>query len=146
MKRSLQLFFGGLGAILFVSCAPTTPQSRVDRNPQLFADLSQNDKDQVLKGQLAEGMSKDAVFLAWGDPAQRMEGRKEGKSMERWDYAGTRPVYTGGVYGGYGSGPWRYGSYHGVGFGLGPEVTYLPYRRASVWFVGDQVDSWERLP
>lgn len=32
----------------------------------------------------------------------------------------------------------------GLGFGMGPEITYIPYRVASVWFVDRKVDSWER--
>jgi hypothetical protein len=31
-----------------------------------------------------------------------------------------------------------------VGFGIGPEIAYVPYRIASVWFVDNRVDAWER--
>ncbi len=31
-----------------------------------------------------------------------------------------------------------------LGFGFGPEIAYIPYRVASVWFINNRVDSWER--
>ena len=39
---------------------------------------------------------------------------------------------------------WSIGQRLGVGFGVGPEVAYVPYRVGSVWFINHRVDSWER--
>ncbi len=90
-------------------------------------------------------MPPDAVYLAWGSPSQTYQGSKKGQIAERWDYSGSRPVYTTGFYGSYAYGPYHpYGRYSGLGFGVGPEVTYIPYRAASVWFLNNRVDSWER--
>lgn len=89
-------------------------------------------------------MSKDAVALAWGSPSVLVEGLKNGKMIERWDYNGQKSVITNNVFGGYDTGylgPYRYSGLRG---GLGPEVTYIPYRKASVWFVNEKVDEWER--
>lgn len=144
MKAMLIALAAGLS---LVSCVPSTPQARIDRNPGKFSALSQKNQTLVQQGQIARGMPPDAVFLAWGGPAGVFQGSKHGKSTERWDYAGTRPVYTTGFYGSYGYGRYgrrgRYG-YSGLGFGMGPEVAYVPYRIASVWFENNSVDAWER--
>jgi hypothetical protein len=143
MKAILIALSAGL---LFVSCAPSTPQARIERNPEKFAALSGKQKDLVQQGQIARGMSPDGVYLAWGGPSRVFQGSKNGKYAERWDYAGSRPVYTTGFFGSYAYGPYRpYYGYSGLGFGVGPEVTYIPYRVASVWFLNSRVDSWERV-
>lgn len=68
----------------------------------------------------------------------------ENHITERWDYAGSRPVYFNNFHGSYGrfSGPYRRGGFWGAGWG--PEVAYIPYRIGSVWFIDSRVDSWER--
>lgn len=144
MKKILIALLAGFA---FSSCAPSTPQARIAKNPQVFAALPKKEQNLVAQGQLARGMSPDAVMLAWGDPEQRFEGVKDSKKTDRWDYAGSRPVYTSTFYGGYGYGRGKYGHRNslGYGYGFGPEVTYIPYRIASVWFVNSRVDSWERL-
>ncbi len=135
--------------LLAVSCAPVTPQARIDRNPRIFESLPERHKPLVARGEIARGMSKDAVWLAWGAPSQRFEGFTDGRRTDRWDYDAHRPVHHTTYYGtfGYGYGLGRYGRYgypYGA-YGIGPEVTYIPYRRASVWFAGDSVEGWERL-
>lgn len=135
-----------LAACFLASCVPSTPQARIDRNPQAFAALGKKHQELVKQGHIARGMSPDAVRLAWGDPAQRFEGSKNSRVTERWDYSGSRPVYTTNFYGAYGYGysPYGYGRYSSFGYGLTPEVAYVPYRIASVWFINNRVDSWER--
>jgi len=142
MKHALIAIAAGLA---FASCAPSTPQARIEKNPQAFSALSRKHQDLVKQGQLARGMSADAVNLAWGNADQRYEGSRDGKPAERWDYLGSRPVYSTDLfmgYGPYGYGP--YGPYSNYGYGIGPDVAFVPYRIGSVWFVGGRVDSWER--
>lgn len=144
MKAILTALSAGL---LLVSCAPSTPQGRIQQDPGKFAALSEKHQSLVQQGQISRGMPPDAVYLAWGAPSRVFHGSKGTKATERWDYAASRPVYTTGFYGSYGYGPHpfhhRYG-YSGLGFGMGPEVAYIPYRVASVWFVNHRVDAWER--
>ncbi|MBK1883915.1 hypothetical protein JIN85_15965 [Luteolibacter pohnpeiensis] len=136
-----------ISATFVVSCVPSTPQYRIAQNPQKFEALSSKDQELVKKGQIRRGMSKDAVRIAWGNPSQVFENSKNGKSGERWDYTGTKPVYRDEFF----VGPGYYGGFYGRGYypyyGFNPslDVTYVPYRDATVWFVGSNVDSWERL-
>jgi len=144
----VKTIFGVIAAaILAVSCAPNTPQSRIERNPGLFQALPEVEKDLVSRGEIARGMSKDAVWLAWGAPGQRFEGSEGGRITERWDYIGTRPIYHTSFYGAYGYGfVGRHGRrYPYSAYGLAPEVSYVPFRSASVWFVNERVDRWDRL-
>jgi len=139
MKATLTALTAGL---LLVSCAPSTPQARIQREPEKFAALSENHKNLVQQGQIGRGMPADAVYLAWGRPSNVFLGSKNQKTTERWDYAGSRPIYFTGFYGAYG--PYGYSPSLGFGSGFGPDVAYIPHRLASVWFLNNRVDSWER--
>jgi len=151
MKKILLMF---MVALVASSCVPITPQTRINQHPEIFAALPQKERDLVQRGELAKGMSPDAVMLAWGPPSMRFEGYHQGRASMRWDYTGATAVYSEpfyGIYGGYGihGGHGYYGHYphpySAYAFGFAPELTYVPYRRASVWFVNNQVDGWERL-
>ncbi len=143
MKMLLSALSAGL---MLASCVPSTPQTRIDRNPQVFSSLVDKQKSLVERGELGRGMTRDAVFLAWGPASRIFQGSKNGKSTERWDYAGSHPVYSTNVYGSYGYGYGPYGHIHpAYGFGMGPDIAYIPYRIASVWFVDGHVDAWERV-
>jgi hypothetical protein len=145
MKCFLQISGAVLAAVAFSSCASPTPQSRIAQNPAKFNSLPDKHKQLVEQGQLARGMSPDAVLLAWGEPERRTEGSAGGVPTMRWDYAGLRPVYSTGFYGGYGYGGWgRYGRRGYPYGGVSPSVSYVPERRASVLFRQGKVDSWER--
>lgn len=141
MKKIVTALLAGL---LFSSCVPSTPQARIEQNPGKFAALGKNEQNLVRQGQISRGMSPDTVTLAWGYPDRRFEGYRNSKRSERWDYSGSRPVYTTSFYGGYGYGRYGRRGYSGLGLGFGPEVTYIPHHLASVWFVNNRVDSWER--
>jgi len=139
-----------LSVLVFASCAPSTPEARIAAQPSKFERLPEKQKQLVERGQIDKGMSTDAVYLAWGSPSREYEGSENGVSTLRWDYAGSTPVYSNsfgwgyGGYGGYGYGRYgRYG-YPYSGYGMGSEITYVPYRRASVLFKGGKVSSWER--
>jgi len=138
------LFLAACAGLFFVSCAPSTPQTRIEREPQKFEALSEKHRDLVRQGQIERGMPPDAVYLAWGPPARSFQGSKNNRLTERWDYVGSRPVYHTGFHGSYGRfhGPYRRHGYWGGGWG--PEVAYVPYRIGSVWFIDNRVDSWER--
>lgn len=135
-------------ALVLVSCAPSTPEARIAAQPALLDKLPDRQQELVRQGRIDKGMGTDAVYLAWGRPAREYEGSEGGVATLRWDYAGTTPVYSNQVYGYGGYGGYRYGRYgrYGspYGYGIGQEVTYVPYRRASVLFRNGRVASWER--
>lgn len=138
-------------ALALASCVPSTPEARIAAQPALFDKLPNRQQELVRQGRIDKGMGTDAVYLAWGRPAREYEGSEDGAATLRWDYNGTTPVYTNQFYGygGYGGG-YRYGRYgygrygYPYGYGIGQEVTYVPYRRATVLFRNGRVASWER--
>ena len=145
MKKIIAL----LALCLFVgACASSTPQGRIESSPEKYAALSAKHKALVQQGKIDRGMSKDGVLLAWGTPASHFEGSEQGRFIERWDYAGSKPVmtssYSGGFYDYWGYGYGRRYSPYGYSFAVGPEVVYVPYTKATVSFVKGRVDSWER--
>lgn len=141
-------------ALALVACepmAPNTPQTRIRQNPQAYMTLNDAQRRLVDSGQIGAGMSKDAVILAWGRPSSIYQGSHGGKDRERWDYAGTRAVQTDRMYSRPFGSPYRYGAPgRGCAYGpgpmfAGPDIEYVPYRVATVWFVNGKVDSWERV-
>jgi len=152
------LFFLLAAAFLLSSCASNSPQSRIEGNPQLFNKLSAKDRELVTQGVIREGMTKDAVFLAWGAPDQTVAGRKAGREIEEWTYVGQRPVRTmsmnvgfgwGGGWGGrcgpWGGGPWGWGGgpWGWGGPGWGTDVIYVPYTAGVVGFRSGRVIEWK---
>lgn len=142
---------GLLATALFSSCVPSTPQARIAANPTLFESLSPRHQQLVQQGQIDRGMPPAAVQLAWGRPSREYQGADAESSTLRWDYQGSQPVYStnyafayghGSRYGRYGRYGRRYPSY---GYAVSPQVTYVPYHRASVWFRDQKVTRWERL-
>jgi hypothetical protein len=143
-----------LMSLLHFSCAPSTPQARIDQNPAAFQQLGKKHQELVRQGRIAGGMSQDAVLLAWGSPDQRFQGYQNSRSTERWDYSASRPVYTNqfaGGFGGFGN-CGRFGGFGRFGhpgfgdfgyMGFGPQITYVPYRVATVEFINNRVNSWE---
>lgn len=151
MSLAMPLLTSLVFIFVISSCTPSSPQTRIQNRPQDFQQLSDQHKELVRRGEIAKGMSKAAVALSWGSPTEHIEGFRNGKFSERWNYNGERAVvqhnYHGGFFRGHGGpySPYSYPRYRG-GFGpdFGPDVTYIPYRKASVWFVEDRVNEWER--
>ncbi len=138
-----------LAAAVIPSCAPSTPQARIEKAPEKFAALPARDQELVRQGEIANGMSPDAVELAWGRPDRVLEGSAQRKPMDRWDYLGSRPVAVAPLFGGYGYGyGYGYGPYQNYGWSgpaFGADIAYIPYLSASVRFIDRRVDSWERV-
>lgn len=139
----------------------STPQSRIAAYPEYFTKLSQQHKTLVQQNRVTEGMSKDAVYLAWGSPAEVKKSSHKGRLRETWTYLRYEPVYSRGVslgYGGYGyggphsygrghhyGGHGGYGGHYGNNFAYNTDVTYLPRLGASVVFKNNRVASWETV-
>lgn len=137
MKIALYLSLS-ICALLLASC--TSPiVKRIEHNPQIYAALSEQHKAMVSKGEIAEGMSKPAVFIAWGRPDHGTMRSQNGKTYERWSYSGYEVVQ--GTSMGFDMGYSGCG-YYEPGFYYGPTVTYLPYEARRVEFLNSKVSSW----
>jgi len=148
MKTLLRILPLAACGILLVhtGCTTTTATDRrIEKNPAMYGKLSGDDKLLVQKSQIREGMTKDAVYLAWG-PADRVRsGRDRGQTVETWIYDGFGGPHTtlsvGYGYGyGYGGPFWPYG----YGF-YGPPA-YYPIAdgpMAEVKFQNGRVIAWQ---
>ena len=115
MKRRFYLGASTLGlaagALILTSCS--TPQTRISDHPDLYQSLSARDQALVSQGQIRPGMSRNAVWLAWGSPDRKIIANMRGHPTETWIYVyyATYPYYP--YYGPYGP----YGP--GLGYSLG---------------------------
>ncbi len=99
-----------LGSFLLLGGCTTT-ESRIAERPEAFHHLSPSDQTLVTEGRIREGLSQDAVYIAWGPPSERAPGRNRGRIVETWIYYAT----AAGDYGG----PFYYGQPYGYGVGFG---------------------------
>ena len=131
---------------MLASCAAPVTR-RIERNPEIYAKLSEKHKQNVQAGKVEEGMSKEGVFLAWGPPSRVAKGSSGGKPLEKWVYTGERPVFR-QVYG-FGGGAWGpgvwgrgYCGFYDPFIFAGPSVDYVPFDAAHVDFVGGKVTAF----
>jgi len=116
--------------VLLVGCSTT--ESRISDHRDLYAGLPPRQQQLVAQGQIAPGMSQNAVWLAWGSPDQKAQGAMHGKMTETWIYV----QYTSAYPYGYGYGyPYGYG--WGPGFGGGVIVATHRHHGRSFAFIGD---------
>lgn len=159
--KTLSLLRIGLAVIataFLVQCS-STPQTRIQKNSQMYGRLSSRDQHLVTHGLIREGMTRDAVFLAWGRPDSVSYGVNRGRESEMWTYEGQRPVrsmsmnvgFGFGGFGGGGWGPYGYGGWGPYGFGGfpyyggGTTTTYIPYTAGVAEFVNGRVVSWKSV-
>jgi hypothetical protein len=72
------------GALILSSCS--TPQTRISEHPDLYQTLSPGDQALVSEGQIRTGMSRTAVWLAWGSPDRKIVGNMGAGKSETWAY------------------------------------------------------------
>ncbi|MEI8123079.1 MAG: hypothetical protein WCI20_13670 [bacterium] len=82
----------------------STPESRIKKEPGVFAAFPPDIQSKVQRGEVAIGFTKDMVRLALGLPRRVNTRITEGGQTEIWVYTGTRyisryePVYAGYWY------------------------------------------------
>lgn len=141
MKTSLPSILLPACLALLAACSPT-PSDRIAKNMPAYEQLPKEHQVKVARGELEKGMSPMAVLLAWGEPEQKMVGRMDGKSTERWLYTRSGTGWSVGL----GGGGFR-GRDAGIGTGIGvtmpmgsrPPVSY------NVLFENGKVVSWEAV-
>ncbi len=118
--------------LLLTGCATSSIESRKKERAAGYAALSPEFKDLVSAGQIRRGMSQDAVYIAWGKPAQVLQ-------LEDSQGLSTTWIYTGG---------WMEETRYWYRYQRVPQIDYQPrtYVRAEIIFVNGAVDSWRTLP
>ncbi len=142
--KSVRKVHGYIAAAALVlslaACQSATPASRIAENPVMFQSLPAEQQTLVQQGRISEGMSQDAVFLAWGAPNNEpYVGQQNGKSLVRWVYTYQQPVMSTPPLGPVYWGP--YGWYDPAVYG--PTTVYVPRTAATVLFENNKVVSWE---
>ena len=138
----MKLILLGFSLLLLAACSTTNTfeKRRAERLPAYNA-LSPEIRTLVDKGEIKVGMSQDAVYFAWGPPAEILKSENEHGVLTRWLYYGSylqEQRYWTGSRGGYG---------HGF-----PserlEFDYIPrdYVSAEIHFFNGAVKSWTMRP
>jgi hypothetical protein len=130
--------------VLFCSCAsaPRKMEARKQERSATYASLSPEMKALVDAGKIKVGMPMDAVYIAWGKPAQVVGGETAAGAHTTWIYEGTQlqeyRYWRGSPYGGY----------HRYWSGPTLESDYYPtgYTQAEVTFENGVVKEWRTFP
>lgn len=121
-----------LGVLLLAGCATSSIESRRRERAEGFEKLSPELKTLVNDGQIRRGMTLDAVYIAWGKPAQILQREDQQGLVTSWLYHGGWLEDT------------RYWTYNS----RVPINDYQPrtYVSAEITFVKGVVNAWRTLP
>ena len=89
--KLLRFAFCALWLGFFSGCSSPL-ESRISRQPQVFARLDASTQAKVRQGHVEEGFSQDAVLIAGGRPSEVEIVSQGGAKMERWHYSRTKTV------------------------------------------------------
>jgi hypothetical protein len=140
-----RLLLFSLGLWLVAGCSTSTVDSRRKERAAAYSTLTPEEKELVDRGQIQTGLSQDAVYIAWGPPAQILQSQTGSNGVQTvWLYEGTTMEET------------RYWTFREVPSGRRGHVfleryldrDYDPraYVNAEIVFVGGKVASWRTLP
>jgi len=73
-----------VSALILAGCSTT--ETRISGHPEIYQSLSARDQALVSQGQIRDGMSRNAVYLAWGSPDRKIVGNMRGRPTETWVY------------------------------------------------------------
>ena len=104
MQSSI-LIIALLASALVSGCA-SSPQKRIEQNPEMFSKLSFEEQAAVQSGKVTSGFTADMVYLSQGEPSEKRKENHAGTTIDVWVYrrpgiaapAGTSPT---GFYGAY---------------------------------------------
>ena len=86
MKTSRFPFLSAaLLAVIFVAGCSTT-ESRIRKNPEAFARLTQEQQSLIIQGKVGIGFDKEMVQLAIGEPDRLITRTDENGTSEVWSY------------------------------------------------------------
>jgi len=138
VKKLLPALCAGL---LLTGCVGNSVASRTKERAAAYATLPPDTKSLVDREQIRVGMSEDAVYIAWGKPAQVLQSESEHGAQTVWQYWGGWMEET------------RYWAYRQVGRGgdacLERYLVYdyepRTYLRAELVFVAGKLKEWRTL-
>jgi hypothetical protein len=84
MNRRLGLFL----LLLLTACATSSIPKREHERAAAYAQLSPEMRALVDQGQIKVGMPADAVYIAWGPPAQVLQNETQAGASTVWLYEG----------------------------------------------------------
>lgn len=115
--------------LICYSCAHfnLTPKNRIEKNQTLYDQKPPQEQRAISNGFISPGMTRDAVYLAWGNPKSRLTGFENGKPFEEWTYEKLGPKLN--IQLGVSSGP-----------GVGVDKKYVK----SVRFIDGRVASFQQ--
>lgn len=70
--------------LLLIGCS--TPESRIKKNPELFASFPEEVKANVKQGLIMVGYTRDMVFIALGEPDRKFVRTTPEGRTEIWSY------------------------------------------------------------
>jgi len=122
-----------LAAGVLAGCATSSVESRRREKAASYATFSPEFQHLVEQGQIRRGMPPDAVYIAWGKPAQILDREDNSGVVTIWLYHGN---WTDEV---------RYWPYN---YSRVPTTDYdiRSYISAEVVFRDDLVSSWRMFP
>lgn len=87
MKSSFKiLLLSAAAAVALFSAGCSTPATRINKNPELFAQLSPEQQDLIRRGQVAVGFNAEMVRLALGEPDRYTTRTTQDGMSEVWHY------------------------------------------------------------
>ena len=129
--------------LLLAGCAtrPTVESRRAER-AAAYSELSPEHRQLVDAGQIKVGMNEDAVFIAWGQPAQVLQSEDGGGRVTTWLYQDTTTDEFVG---------WRYVEVPGPNGShltrrLDRDFSVREYISAELIFRDSLLQSWRTLP
>lgn len=125
--KSMCLSGGCALLALVLGCATkSTVESRQLERLAAYEALPVDQRQLVAEGQIKVGMNQDAVYIAWGQPAQILSSEDESGRVNTWLYQGeTTDEYLG----------WRYVEV------TGPKGSYLSRRPETTFTVREYVSA-----
>ena len=151
MKNILSGLLAVFALVLLSACS--TPETRIQKNPDAFAKFPPEVQEMIKKGQVALGFDQDMVRFAIGKPDRVRTYLDANGSKEIWSYTSYHVDTSVGFYGGYGYPgyygayayrPWGYYPYWGYGGWGHPYSASIPYEHFRVEFRGGKVISIEQ--
>ena len=87
MKLTLKIVF--LSAMMAMLSACSTPESRINQNPTLFATFPPDAQAKIRKGQIDIGYTRDMVQMALDKPSRTYTRLTDSGMTEVWAYTET---------------------------------------------------------